>query len=167
MTAPHTGPERTVLEGFLRQQRALVHVKLAGAQDTDLLRVSTASGLTARGVLNHLTHVERWWWRDVVAGEDGLGYDWTDADPDGEMHIGPEVPLAELLARYAEECARCDAVLAGIDGLDTVAARKPVSVRWVILHMVEETSRHLGHIDLLREQADGSAGAWPPADLPG
>lgn len=162
MTAPHTGPERTVLEGFLRQQRALVHVKLAGAQDTDLLRVSTASGLTARGVLNHLTHVERWWWRDVVAGEDALPYDWTDEDPDGELHLGPERPLAQLLEEYTQECARCDEVLAGIDDLDQLAARKERSVRWVLMHVIAETARHLGHLDLLREQADGAVGVWFP-----
>ena len=158
--APTAGPERPMLEGFLAEQRSLVHWKLADARDEDLLNVATTTGLTARGVLNHLTHVERWWWRDRFAGEDGLAYDWTDDDPDGELHIGPDKPLAVLLQEYADECARCDEVLARAD-LDDVGARTPHSARWVVLHMVEETARHLGHLDLLRELADGSVGVSP------
>ena len=159
--APTVGPEREMLHGFLAEQRSLVHWKLADARDDDLLSVATTTGLTARGVLNHLTHVERWWWRDRFAGEEDLPYDWTDADPDGELHIGPDKPLAVLLREYAEECARCDDVLAGVDDLDQRGVRTPCSARWVILHMVEETARHLGHLDLLRELADGSVGVSP------
>ena len=154
---PVAGTERELLEGFLAKQRAIVRWKLADARDEDLLGVASPSGMTARGVLNHLTHVERWWWRDVLDGQAGLPYDWTEADPDGEFHVGHERPLAQLLTEYADECARCDEVLAASD-LDRVGAGKPVTVRWVLLHMIEETARHLGHLDLLREQADGAAG---------
>ena len=159
--APETGDEREMLEGFLASQRSLVHWKLAGASDEDLLKVSTSTGLTARGVLNHLTHVERWWWREVFNGEQGLDFDWTDADPDGELHIGPDKPLAQLLTEYTDECGRCDEVLDAVADLDQRGVNRDVSARFVILHLVEETARHLGHLDLLRELADGSVGVDP------
>ena len=162
--APESGDEREMLEGFLAEQRSLVHWKLADAKDADLLKVATSTGLTARGVLNHLTHVERWWWRDVFADEQGLEFDWTDADPDGELHLGPEKPLAELLQEYADECARCDEVLDAVEDLDQRGINRDVSARYVILHLIEETARHLGHLDLLRELADGSVGVNPGHD---
>ena len=158
--APVTGSEREVLTGFLAEQRSLVLWKLADAQDADLLSVATTTGLTARGVLNHLTHVERWWWRDRFAGEDGLSYDWTDEDPDGEFHLGPEKPLATLLLEYEQECVRADAVFDAVD-LDAVGVRTASSARWVLVHLIQETARHLGHLDLLRELADGSVGVEP------
>ena len=108
MRAPETGDEREMLIGFLATQRSLVHWKLWDARDEDLFAVATPTGLTPRGVLNHLTNVERWWWREVFDGQEALEFDWTDADPDGELHIGPDKPLARLLAEYADECARCD-----------------------------------------------------------
>ena len=159
--APETGDEREMLEGFLASQRSLVQWKLAGASDEDLLKVSTSTGLTARGVLNHLTHVERWWWREVFDGQEALEFDWTDADPDGELHLGPEKPLAQLLAEYADECSRCDAVLEEVEDLDQRGVNRDVSARFVVLHLIEETARHLGHLDLLRELADGSVGVDP------
>ncbi len=159
--APDNGDERTMIEGLLAEQRSLVHWKLADAKDEDLLSVATSTGLTARGVLNHLTHVERWWWRDVFAGQDALPYDWTDEDPDGEFHLGPDKPIGHLLAEYATECAASDAVLAAVVDLDQRGVRKDVSARFVVLHLVEETARHLGHLDLLRELADGGVGVTP------
>ena len=161
--APAVGSEREVLVGMLREQRQIVRWKLESAADDALLAARAPSGTGAHGLVNHLTQVERWWWRDVVAGEDGLAYDWSDDDMDGEFRT--TAPMGDLLAAYAEECARCDAVLDAVD-LDATAARqprgRPLSVRWVTAHMVQETARHLGHLDLLRELADGSVGDLPP-----
>ena len=70
--------------------------------------------------------------------------------------------MAQLLQDYAAETQRCDAAITGAD-LDQVSASRSVSLRWILLHLVEETARHLGHIDLLREQADGSTGEEPTA----
>ena len=69
--------------------------------------------------------------------------------------------MADLLRAYAEETARCDAVIAAAPSLDAVSASRGFSLRWIICHMIEETGRHLGHIDLLREQADGEVGEEP------
>jgi hypothetical protein len=69
--------------------------------------------------------------------------------------------MADLVQAYVRESALCDEVIAAAPSLDTVSARRGFSLRWIILHLIEETSRHLGHIDLLREQADGAVGDEP------
>jgi hypothetical protein len=69
--------------------------------------------------------------------------------------------MADLLAEYAAEARRCDAVIAASPSLDVVSASRGVNLRWILLHLIEETARHLGQLDLLRERADGSAGEEP------
>jgi len=152
--------ERTSLTQFLQAQRDTVAWKLADADFEALQAVATPSGLAPLGVLRHLTSVERWWFRDRTAGEEGLSYDFNDDDPDGEYRVLPGETVESLLADYAAECRTCDAAVAG-RALDEVGAKCRFSLRWVFLHMIEETARHLGHIDLLRELADGSTGSDP------
>ena len=82
-------------------------------------------------------------------------------DERGAVDESFDVGMAELLRAYATETARCDAVIAAAPSLDAVSAREGFSLRWIIVHMIEETGRHLGHIDLLREQADGQVGEEP------
>ncbi|WP_020500668.1 DinB family protein [Sciscionella marina] len=157
----HRGGERTALLGFLRRQRELVAWKVRDIPEEVLHSVSTPSGLTLPGVVRHLTNVERSWIRDVFAGQDGLVFDWTEADPDGEFHVPGEVTMAELLADYAAEARRCEAVVSAAASLDVPSATRGFSLRWILLHLIEETARHLGHIDLLREKADGRVGEEP------
>jgi uncharacterized damage-inducible protein DinB len=159
--AAHHGDERTTLLGLLRRQRDLVAWKVRDVPDEVLRSVATPTGLTLHGVVRHLTNVERSWIRDVFAGETGLTYDWTEDDPDGELHVPKNIAMAELLADYAAEAERCDAVIAAAGSLDEVSAQRDSSLRWILLHLVEETARHLGHLDLLREQADGGVGEEP------
>ena len=154
----HLGDERTTLLSFLQRQRDLVAWKLQGADDDALRRVATPSGLAPHRLVRHLTLVERGWLRHVVAGE-------PDPDSAGRSRqereqVDPGTTMDELLAEYRAESARCDEVVAASD-LDRVSAERGVSLRWVLLHLVEETSRHLGHLDLLREQADGAVGEEP------
>jgi len=157
----HLGDERTALLGFLQRQRDLVAWKVQDAQDEVLRLPGTSTGLTVHGVVRHLTNVERSWLRDVFAGQSDLSYDWTEDEPDGELHVPPDVMMADLLAAYAAEARRCDLVVNGAPSLDVVSARRGFSLRWILLHLIEETGRHLGHLDLLREQADGSVGEEP------
>jgi uncharacterized damage-inducible protein DinB len=161
--AAHLGDERTTLTGFLQRQRDLVAWKVRDASDETLRSVRTDSGLGLHGIVRHLENVERSWFREVFAGETDLAYDWTDEDRDAEFKPGDEIGMADLLRAYAEETARCDAVIAAAPSLDTVSATREFSLRWIIVHMIEETGRHLGHIDLLREQADGEVGEEPTA----
>lgn len=157
----HHGDDRTTLVGVLQRQRDLVAWKLGDAPDDVLRAVASPSGLTLHGVVRHLTNVERSWIRRVFADEQGLGFDWTDEDPEAEWRVPASTTITELLADYAAEARRCDAVVAAAESLDVVSAHRDVSLRWILLHLVEETARHLGHIDQLREQADGSTGEEP------
>lgn len=159
--AAHLGDERTTLLGFLQRQRDLVAWKLRDAPDDVLRPVATPTGLTLHGIVRHLEHVERSWLREVFAGQDDLEYAWTDENPEGDLHVPADVTMAALLAGYAAESARCDAVVHAAPTLDAVSAHHGFSLRWILLHLVEETARHLGHVDLLREQADGKVGEEP------
>lgn len=159
----HQGDERTDLLGYLQRQRDLVIWKVSDGDDEALRRVGTASGLTVHGVLRHLTNVERSWLRDDFAAQSGLSFDWTDDDPDGELHVPADVSIADLTRDYVAESALCDEVVAAAS-LDDRCVTGDFSLRWILLHLIEETSRHLGHLDLLREQADGRTGEEPSAD---
>jgi Protein of unknown function (DUF664) len=159
--AAHAGDERTSLLGFLQRQRDLVAWKLRDADDEVLRSVSTPTGLTLHGLVRHLENVERSWIRDDFAGQEGLHYDWTDEDRDGELHVPAGTPISSLLAAYAAETRLCDEVVAAASLDDLSADGKGFSLRWILLHLIEETARHLGHIDLLRENADGLVGEDP------
>jgi uncharacterized damage-inducible protein DinB len=133
------------------------------ASDETLASVRMPSGITLHGIVKHLTNVERSWFREFFAGERGLSFDWSDDHPDGDFRA-EGARMSDLLAAYAEETARCDAAIAAAPSLDATATDESgstFSLRWVIGHMIEETGRHLGHIDLLREQADGAVGEDP------
>ena len=159
--AAHRGDERTALLGVLQRQRDLVAWKLGGAPDEVLAAVTTPTGMNLPGLVRHLTNVERSWLRDVFAGQEGLAYDWTEQDPEAEWRVPADTRMADLLAGYAAESRRCDAVVTGASSLDVVSVQRNVSLRWILLHLIEETARHLGHIDVLRELADGNTGEEP------
>ena len=159
--AAHHGDECTTLLGVLQRQRDLVAWKLRDVPDDVLGAVATPTGMGLHGLVRHLTNVERSWLRDVFAGEEGLVFDWTEQDPDAEWRVPADMTMAGLLGDYAAESRRCDAVVMDAASLDAVSAQRDMSLRWILLHLVEETARHLGHIDLLREQADGSTGEEP------
>ena len=158
--AAHLGDERTTLLGFLQRQRDLVAWKMRDATDETLASVRMPSGLTLHGIVRHLENVERSWFRDFFAGESELRFDDSEEDPEGDFHA-EGVPIANLLASYAAETALCDAVIAAAPSLDATATDGTYSLRWIVMHLIEETERHLGHIDLLREHADGAVGEEP------
>jgi uncharacterized damage-inducible protein DinB len=153
--------EVTTLTRMLQRQRDLVAWKLRDAPDEVLRKATTPTGMSPHGIVRHLTNVERSWLRRVFAGQPDLVFDWTDEDPDAEWRVPADVTMADLLEEYAAETRLCDEVVAAAASLDVVSARRGRSLRWILLHLVEETARHLGHIDLLREQADGSTGDEP------
>ncbi len=166
--AAHRGTELTTLLGLLQRQQDLVAWKLQDASEEVLRSTTTPSGASLHGLVRHLTNVERSWLRDVFAGQDGLTYDWTEDDPDGEWQVPPGQTMTDLLADYRTESRRCDDVIRSSTSLDAVSGTRDMSLRWILLHLVEETARHLGHVDLLREQADGSTGEEPaPGSDPG
>ena len=97
----------------------------------------------------------------VFLGEEDSG-PWTEEDPDREMRIAVDFPLTQLLDEYAQQSARYRELVAG-NGLDKQAQRtirdgRHVDLRWILLHLTEETARHNGHLDILREMLDGTTG---------
>lgn len=158
---PLGGEEREMLVGFLNGQRDTLLWKLDGLDDEQVRRPHEPSGLTLLGIVKHLTDVERSWFREVVAGED-LGHLWDDADPDRYWRIEPEDTTAGLIADYRAECAAADAIVLASDLGAPVTGPRPreqgMTIRWVVLHMIEETARHYGHADLIREAIDGRTG---------
>ncbi|MCT2585232.1 DinB family protein [Actinophytocola gossypii] len=159
--APFTGGERVQLAGFLDYLRATVVLKATGLTDEQARRplVESSPLTTVAGIVSHLTYVENAWFAVVLDGKPSQWAERLAADQDAEFRAGHTTPLPELLAAYEAECARSRDVAERLD-LTATGLRhgEPVNLRWVLIHMIEETGRHAGHLDLLREQADGSTG---------
>lgn len=117
--------------------------------------------MTVGGVLHHLTWVERDWIDVRLLGSPDEG-PWTEEEPDGEFSLGAQLPIAEVIAAYRTQTARLDALTAELD-LETLSAGplsdgSQVTLRWILFHLLEEISRHNGHLDVLRELVDGRVG---------
>ncbi|MBV2353278.1 DinB family protein [Streptomyces sp. J2-1] len=159
---PAARDERTQLTTALTYVRDTVRAKCAGLSDEDARRSLLPGSplMTVAGLVHHLRWVEYFWFRVVFLGEESR-VPWTDEEPDREMLLALRVPLSRLLAEYAEEAARHDAAVAGY-GLDARARVERrgrfVDLRWIMLHLVEETARHNGHLDILGELTDGVVG---------
>lgn len=155
---PEDAPERETLTGLLDFLRATVVLKVAGLTDAQAsARPVGASALTPAGLVKHLTGVERFWFSIDFAGLD-LPAPWTDDEP-GAFALAPGETLDGLVDAYRAECARSSAVVAAA-GLDDRARADgcDFTLRYALAHMVEETARHCGHLDLLRESIDGQTG---------
>jgi uncharacterized damage-inducible protein DinB len=160
---PMTGGERELLEAWLEFHRATLALKCRGLDDGQLRRRSVEpSGLSLLGLVRHMAEVERHWFRGVLAGEefDG-GIYWTREQPDGDFDDVDTADTAEAFATWRAECEAARAAAAGLP-LDTVGRRlrhgSEVSLRWILIHMIEEYARHNGHADLIRERIDGATG---------
>lgn len=154
--------ERPMLEQFLDFHRATVHLKVAGLSEADAWRRFVPSLTSAAGIVKHLRYVEQSWFRTRLAGEPGLPVPWTDDNPDADFEQAEGDTLDGLLRAYAEQCERSRDVAAGMKLDDTAKAPgrdgRYTSLRWVLVHMIEETARHNGHLDLVREMIDGQTG---------
>ncbi|OWA19262.1 mini-circle protein [Streptomyces sp. CS227] len=161
---PPTFDERATLVTFLDYTRATVHAKCQGLSEEDAGRTPLPGSplMSVAGLVSHVRWVE-YYWLDVMflGGEDILPG--TEEDPDRDFRVEDGMPLTELLALYEDQCARHRDLVAGLP-LEATAARpisdgRHVTLRWVLLHLIEEIARHNGHIDILRELADGVTGA--------
>ena len=135
--------------------------KVEGLSDHDAHRVGTTSGLTIHGVIDHLTDVERSWVRRWFAGRRGLHIGGVDAD-----HVQPPLDLAgarlkDLVNAYVEESQALRRGHRRARPRRRRGPRRPHACAGSLHHLIEETSRHLGHLDLLRELADGATGEEP------
>src|SRR5215210_432975 len=149
---------------MLDYPRATVRAKCEGLSDPDarVAPLATSPLTTIAGLVSHLRWVEHWWFQVMFLGAQDEG-PWTDEDPDAEMRLALQVPLATLLDEYDEQAERYRQMVSSTDlealSERTISSGQRVTFRWVLLHLVEETARHNGHIDLLREMADGVKGA--------
>jgi hypothetical protein len=158
-----TGDERTQLRGWLDYYRDTLLWKCAGLTADELKRPSVEpSTLTLLGLVRHMAEVERGWLRIRAAGQDLPWIYCTDDNPDGDFDDVPTADAAADLETFRAECAAVDAALAAVP-LDRAFhhARRGVdiTVRWAVVHVVEEYARHCGHADLIRERIDGATGA--------
>ena len=152
--------ERATLTGLLDFLRATVVNKVAGLTDDQArTRPVPPSTLTPAGIVKHLTGVERFWFSIDFAGRD-VPWPWSDDDPHGNFRLGATDTLADIVAQYVQECERSRQAIAGA-ALDDLARGPDMafSLRYALAHMIEETARHCGHLDLLRERIDGLTGA--------
>ncbi|EID55671.1 Protein of unknown function (DUF664) [Saccharomonospora xinjiangensis XJ-54] len=157
---PYAGSERETLNGFLDFLRATIRWKCHGLSDEQARRALLPSELTTvAGLVGHLSYVERYWFEVVLAGEPDTWKDRLAADPDAEFREALDVPLAALLDEYERQCERSRRIAGERELDDEVPFRGcSVSVRYVLTHLIEETGRHAGHLDVLRELIDGRTG---------
>lgn len=153
------GSELEVLTSMLDRYRAAVVAKVDGFTDDQARSHPVpASALTIAGVVKHLAATERWWFPIDFAGLDVEPL-YPDGDPDGGFSLEEDDTLEGLVTRYVEECQRSRAAITGrhageiarSDGMDFM-------LRYALVHMIEETARHCGHLDLLAESLDGRRG---------
>lgn len=154
--------EREILLEFLDCQREALIGKLEGLSDEDARRTPTASSLSLLSLVKHSAIWERRWFQVVVAGRTFPG-EWPEVRgeaPDDTFQLSNEDTVGGVIAYYREQIAQSQQVLHAVD-LDAPCAWSEMadqSVRWVALHMIEETARHAGHADIIRETIDGSRG---------
>ncbi|WP_460698338.1 DinB family protein [Nocardia thraciensis] len=155
--------ERETLTGVLDLQRETLARKCAGLTADQLrLRAVEPSALSLLGLVRHLTDVELGWFDRILSGGDAPFRYWHDA-PDGADFDVDGADVDESLRLWRSVCDRSRAIVAAVESLDTVGVHEATgdrySLRWILVHMIEEYARHNGHADLIRERIDGRTGA--------
>jgi len=160
------GSELALLGEYLDYQRETMLSKTDGLTREHLARKHPPSELTLAGLLYHLALVEEDWMEVRFSGlperEPWASVDW-DADPNWEFRTATDFGPEQLHSRYREACRRSRHIVAQAKGLDQLSIKalrdgRHFSLRWVLLHIIEETARHAGHADFLREAIDGTVG---------
>jgi len=146
-------PEVEQLRTMLDRLRASILKKLAGLSDDDARRSTVDSGTNLAGLVQHLTFVESMWFEEIVAGQKA-------ARGQRSMEVDPSVSLRTLRAEYRAACTTSNEIIAAVGDGDSSVARsgKIRDFRSVLLAVIEETARHAGHADIIREQIDGQTG---------
>ena len=147
--------ERETLLAFVAYLRERVIAKCAGLSDVDARRSAVGSGTSLLWLVKHVTAVEIFWLWHAFAGRD------RDVIPDPELTVDDTVE--STVAAYRAIVAESERIVRGCPELDRLAVHEPFgpprrSLRWILVHLVEELARHAGHADILRELADGTVG---------
>ena len=162
--APAQADERETLIGFLRWQRQTLELKCADLDAEQLARRPIPpSTLSLLGLVRHMADVERNWFRRRMAAQEVTRRFSSPANPDGDFEDAVPDPavIAEAWDAWRAEVAFAEQFVAESPNLDITCDeewRGKLSLRWVLVHMVEEYARHNGHADLLRQLIDGRVG---------
>jgi uncharacterized damage-inducible protein DinB len=159
---PFTGGEKESLHVSLDRHRDVVLWKLDGLDDEQLRRPMTPSGTSLLGLVKHLAAVEYGWFCEAFGREtEPLPFD--DDDENADMRAAPNETTADIVEFYGRARAAADRVIdeLKVDDVGTAWFGDTVSMRWVLIHMIEETARHAGHMDIIRELIDGMTGDHP------
>ena len=160
---PVVAGERETLTSWLDFHRATLAMKCDGLDAARLRRREVPpSSLSLLGLVRHMAEVERAWFRRRLAGEDVPFLYSSDRNPDGEFDDVDTADAAEAFRTWDAECEAARKLTAA-GSLDDLAKRPDrrgtiVSLRWILVHMIEEYARHNGHADLIRERIDGATG---------
>jgi uncharacterized damage-inducible protein DinB len=162
---PFTGDEKTSLHVALQRHRDVVLWKVEGLDDDQLRRQMTPSGTSLLGIVKHLAAVEYSWFCTTF-GREAEPLPLDDDDEDADLRISADETTADVVDFYKRAWRASDQAIAeiGLDELGTAWFGDQVSMRWVLIHEVEETARHAGHMDILRELIDGATGDHNRAD---
>jgi uncharacterized damage-inducible protein DinB len=181
-SVPPVTDERSGLLAYLAQQRHVIRIAAHGLSDEQARAVPSASELSVGGLVKHAANTESGW-IDVVLQQPQKPFEDGMTDYFENYRLGESETLESVLDRYDRVAARTEEVVAGIADLgQAVPVPQGVpwypkdveawSVRWVLLHLIEETARHAGHADIIRESLDGAtamplmaaAEGWPESD---
>jgi uncharacterized damage-inducible protein DinB len=160
---PFTGGEKESLQASLDRHRDVALWKLEGLDDEQLRRPMTPSGTNLLGLVKHLAAVEyEWFCRTFGRETEPLPFD--DEDENADLRAEPHESAADIVEFYHRARASADRVIGELDPDDVGKAwfGDTVSLRWVLIHMIEETARHAGHMDIVRELIDGATGDHRP-----
>ena len=145
--------ERDTVLALLQYQRDSFVKKVSGVSEEAARRSQLASGTNLLWPTNHMARAESLWLLQRFAGQDDVIKD---------DRLGPEDTVRSIIADYRQTWVRTDAVVAAAQNLNelcqNVGNEAPVNLRWVLMHLLEETARHAGHADVLREMVDGETG---------
>ena len=155
--------ERTQLIGWLDLQRKLVRQKLEGlrAEDEHRAVLPESPMMTPAGLVSHLRWNEHVWFNVIFLAESSADNPTFQKEPKDAAWIADGVPLARLLDEFEAQCAQSNEIVAA-HSLDDVGKQSDFapSLRWIVIHTVEETARHVGHLDTMRELLDGQKGYY-------
>ena len=160
---PLIADERETLIKYLDYQRETILCKLQGLSEEQVRQTHPPSSLSLLGIVKHLTNIERSWFRRYMGDEPTPPEQARNpADPDEDFRIEPDEHTQDIIDGYRSECARSNEIITAhsMDDLARpyVEKPRPRTLRWIAIHMLEETARHAGHADLIRESIDGKTG---------
>ncbi len=155
-----TGTEREVLEAFLDFHRGVLVRKVSGISEQEARYRRVPSSTTLAGLLKHMIGVERGWFQRVLAGRPAEEIGANVGGGDDSWELAEDETVESLVEEYQRTCEQSRQTAARFALDDAVPQRRldQVSLRWIYVHMIEETARHVGHADILREQTDGTTG---------